>query len=186
MTEPLFTLPAEPVDRYTIEWWEVNNDHGVPRIFRHALRYHVNSPFASVADAATVARGAGAPIIDQWLCFTRYRDTDAPWSWADVTGRTTGGWREAFCLDRRRAFATRAGAIAAAIGFATRERERLAASVRELDGFIDRFDPPTQLEAWVRLGRLAGMSDGEARAHAGRLARARRRRASDRAAGEPS
>jgi hypothetical protein len=79
---PPFTLPPLPVDRYEVEWYEV--DLTLYTVTPCRGVYHVNSSWEEVMGERRPGERPGVPFVNHWQIFRNGR----------FTGRTRDGWLE--------------------------------------------------------------------------------------------
>lgn len=105
---PPFKLPAEPIDRHELVWWNVRDGE----VQRARAVYHVNTPWAVAVPGDRDDR-PGAPLVDDWQMFDgndHFHGRNSGWNpWRQFD------WRGSFSTEaeaREEALVSIAGSIA--------------------------------------------------------------------------
>jgi len=114
-----FTLPAEPIDRYEVRWWEVDTLVLPSRpIIEHRAVYIVNATWEEIMGT----EDRGAPFINNWQHFVGGHFRGRNVGWTSVAEPGDHWWR---------AHATYEAARAQAIELLTKRQERLCEELNE-------------------------------------------------------
>jgi hypothetical protein len=83
-----FTLPAEPVDRYEVRWWEVDTSRP---IIAHRAVYFRDASWREVIGSDE--RLDGAPFVDNWQHFRGETFTGRNTGWTSIAEPGDHWWR---------------------------------------------------------------------------------------------
>jgi hypothetical protein len=92
-----FTLPAEPVDRYEVRWWEVDTLILARPIVAHRAVYIVKASWEET--------GRGAPFVNNWQHFRNEHFTGRNVGWTSVAEPGEHWWRAHATYEAARAHA---------------------------------------------------------------------------------
>lgn len=121
-------IPENPVDRFVIDWWDVDTS------FEYAPIRHQRAIYYANANLKTEIGISGSDLIDQWMVFDIGDEGTYP------TGRIEGWSLGNALLRRERRFTDRKEAVRFAINSMLNARVRLIERITTIDRMVKRLE----------------------------------------------